>query len=101
MKLQRVRLLAAVVLTALAAYLAIGHALHSPSMADGKPMHGAGICLVLLAASATLVVPRTRGHVLSRVPPVPGSPARVSSWRAPRPFVHARGSPAWLQRFLT
>jgi len=81
-------------------YIAVGHGLGGMPMDHGQAMHGAGICLVLLAGSATLLAAATPLRHSQRVAPVVVALPVVF-----KPLlsvaVPSRASPVWLQRFLT
>ena len=95
-----VRLIALLLtIAALAFYVIVGHAAHDRTMALSS-MHGAGICMMLIAlAGATIALVRSP-HVTVRLP----SLVRVAIPRSPAIVVdvnqRTRASPIWLQRFL-
>lgn len=95
----RRRFIFAAVAITFALYFTVGHGSHQTS--DGmQTMHGAGVCLVLVAAAAALgaalvhrLPPQLRllPFVLIAPPPAVVAPTPISR--------RARASPQWLQQF--
>jgi hypothetical protein len=97
----RLRLLGAIAVAALAAYFTIGHAAHTSAAMDaGKALHGTGICLVLLALSAAVILPRLRRLRLRPAQRPTLFVAPALDWSPSPHQAVARASPVWLQRFL-
>lgn len=99
-QLRRLRVVAAIGVVALAVYVTIGHAAHPTAFMDqGKTMHGAAICLVLVALAVAVIVPRLRGDRPRSVARPPQLLGLVVD-KSPSASAAAHASPAWLQRFL-
>ena len=80
-------------------YVAVAHGLGGMSMGQGEAMHGVGICLVVLAVTATVAAAAVRSRLLPRIAPVLAA-APVLLVPPSHVAVPSRASPAWLQRFL-
>jgi hypothetical protein len=80
-------------------YVAVAHGLSEMTMDHGKALHGVGICLVVLVATATVAVAAVGRRVSPTIVSAPLA-VPVGSPTPSRFAVPSRASPVWLQRFL-